>query len=133
MCNIFRNNILFFLCLCLHKLQKCFVFDLCWTARYFFISSPRIPSFLNACHQFLIVLYALNNILDTSVMVFSFSNRWHIASIFTFLFGLPSFLYASATFSVVFTMTCHKSIPAISVFHNLFFANLFWRRYKFQP
>ena len=27
-------------------------------------------------------------------------------------------------------MTCYKSIPAISVLVDLFFANLFWRRYR---
>ena len=98
----------------------------------FFISSPRIPSFLNACHQFLIVLYVLNNIFDTSVMVFPFFNRWYIASIFTFLFGLFYFLYASTTSSIVFVVTCYKSILAINVSFNLFFANLFWCRYRFH-
>ena len=44
--NIFRNNVLFFLCLCLHKLQKCFVFDLWRTARYFFCFQSSYSVFL---------------------------------------------------------------------------------------
>ena len=94
--------------------------------------SPRILYFLNVCYQFLIVLYALNNIFDISVMIFLFSDRWCIASILSFLLGLFSFLYANTTSSVTFVVTCYKSISAISVSFNLFFANLFWRCYAYK-